>query len=70
LGASQALLETMGLGLQPGDRHDIRRYVATVREQLDEATFEAAWEEGGAMSFEQAFSYALEVGQFALDSSR
>ncbi|MFX1301635.1 MAG: AAA family ATPase, partial [Promethearchaeota archaeon] len=63
LGASEALLETMGIGLQAGDRHDIKRYVAAIREQLDEATFDAAWAEGRAMSFEQAFSYALEVGQ-------
>jgi ABC-type oligopeptide transport system substrate-binding subunit len=63
LGASEALLEAMGIGLQPGDRHDIERYLVAVREQLDEATFDAAWAEGRAMSFEQAFSYALEVGQ-------
>ncbi len=65
LGASEVLLETMGIGLQPGDRYDIERYVAAVRGQLDEATFEAAWAEGRAMSFEQAVSYALECGQLA-----
>jgi predicted ATPase len=70
LGASEALLETMSSGLQPGDRHDIKRYVVAVRQQLDKATFDAAWAEGCAMSFEQAFSYALEVGQFAADSPR
>jgi predicted ATPase len=70
LGASEALLDTMGSGLQPGDRPDIKRYVVAVRQQLDKATFDAAWAEGRAMSFEQAFSYALEVGQLTPDSSR
>jgi hypothetical protein len=70
LGASEALLDTMGSGLQPGDRPDIEQYVITVRQQLDKATFEATWAEGGTMSFEQAFSYALEVGQLTRDSAR
>jgi hypothetical protein len=30
-----------------------------VRSALDEATFEAAWAEGRAMSFEQAVGYVL-----------
>jgi hypothetical protein len=35
-----------------------------VRAQLDEATFNAAWEEGRAMTLEQAIEYALgEVGE-------
>jgi predicted ATPase len=70
LGASEALLETMGLGLQPGDRRHIGRYVATVREHLDQATFDAAWAEGQAMSLERAFSYALEVGQRGAAAAR
>jgi predicted ATPase/DNA-binding XRE family transcriptional regulator len=36
------------------------RTIATVRAQLDEATFAAAWAEGRAMSLEQAIGYALE----------
>jgi tetratricopeptide (TPR) repeat protein len=59
LGASDALLEKMGLGLQAGDRFEIERYVAAVKEQLDDATFEATWAEGRAMSFEEAVAYAL-----------
>jgi predicted ATPase len=70
LGASEARLGAMGIGLQAGDRRDIERYEAAVRAQLDEATFDAAWAEGRAMSFEQAVSYALEVGQLTPDSSR
>jgi len=32
---------------------------AAVREQLDEAAFEAAWGKGRAMSLEEAVAYAL-----------
>jgi hypothetical protein len=49
----------MGLGLQAGDRFEIERYVAAVKEQLDDAAFEAAWTEGRTMSFEEAVAYAL-----------
>jgi tetratricopeptide (TPR) repeat protein len=63
LGASEALLGTMGLGPQAGDRQNIARSVAAVRKQLDETAFAAAWAKGRAMSLEQAVSYALEVGQ-------
>jgi tetratricopeptide (TPR) repeat protein len=59
LGASEALLETMGVGLQPADQFEIDRYVAAVREQLDEVAFEAAWAAGRAMSLEEALAYAL-----------
>ena len=62
LGASEALLEKMGLGLQAGDRFEIERYVIAVKEQLDDATFEAAWAEGRAMSLEEAIAYAFGEG--------
>ncbi|MCB8934007.1 MAG: tetratricopeptide repeat protein [Candidatus Promineofilum sp.] len=41
------------------DREDFRRDVDSVREQLDEASFTAAWAEGRAMSPEEAIAYAL-----------
>ncbi|MGD9147722.1 MAG: protein kinase, partial [Anaerolineae bacterium] len=63
LGASEALLEAMGIVMHPVERSEIDRHVAAVREQLDGATFDAAWAEGRAMSLEQAVSYALEAGQ-------
>jgi len=52
LGASEALLEALGIVIHAGDRPDYDRGVATVRGQLDEATFDAAWAEGRAMSLE------------------
>ena len=63
LGASEALLEALGIVRHASDWPDTDRHMAAVREQLDDATFDAAWAEGRAMSFEQAVSYALEVGQ-------
>ena len=59
LGAGDALLEAMGIGLQPADKLEVDRYRAAVREQLDEATFEAARAEGRAMSLEEAVAYVL-----------
>ncbi len=70
LGASEALLETLGIIIPASDWSTLDRSVELAREQLDEATFEAAWAEGRAMSLEQAISYALEAGQFTRDSSR
>jgi non-specific serine/threonine protein kinase len=59
LGAGEALLEAMGVGLQPADKLEVDRYQAAVREQLDEATFEAARAAGRAMSLEEAVAYVL-----------
>ncbi|NIO72250.1 MAG: hypothetical protein GTN71_25300, partial [Anaerolineae bacterium] len=42
------------------DQSAVDRYVAALREQLDEATFEAARAEGRAMSLEEAVAYALD----------
>jgi tetratricopeptide (TPR) repeat protein len=60
-GAAEALREQMGVSLSKFDRanSDYDRDLALVRSALDEATFEAAWAEGRAMSFEQAVGYLL-----------
>jgi predicted ATPase/DNA-binding CsgD family transcriptional regulator len=60
LGASDSLLEAMGLGQQPADQPEIDRFEAAVREQLTEEAFKAAWEKGQNMSLEKAIAYALE----------
>ena len=36
--------------------------MAAARSQLGESTFEEAWTEGQAMTFEQAVAYALKEG--------
>ena len=48
----------------PFDRIRYERYVATAREQLDETTFAAAWEEGRTMPLARAVTCALgETGE-------
>ena len=41
-------------------RSDYERDVGIARAQLDDATWQAAWAEGRAMTLEQAIAYALE----------
>ena len=43
----------------PIDRIEYERSVAAVRAQLDEPSFNAAWEAGSTMTLEQAIEYAL-----------
>ena len=63
-GAAQAFLQRSGTLIDPGDQPEHDRNIAFVRAQLGEATFEAAWAEGQAMTFDQAVTYA----QTAFDS--
>lgn len=58
LGASEALLESMGTKLFPVDQLEVNRYRNFVREQLDEETFTTAWAEGRAMSLDDVLAYA------------
>jgi hypothetical protein len=49
----------MGVAHQLVDQVEIDRYLANARKQLDQAAFQTAWEEGRAMSLEEAVGYAL-----------
>ncbi len=60
LGASESALERLGAFLQPNDQREIDGIIAAVRAQLDEATFQAAWAEGRALTLEQAAALALD----------
>jgi predicted ATPase/class 3 adenylate cyclase len=62
LGAVESLLDTSGVRRADVERLQLDRRIATVRAQLDEATFAAARAEGRAMSLEQAIAEALNVG--------
>jgi DNA-binding SARP family transcriptional activator len=61
-GAAEALREQMGMLLSQFDlaHSGYERDLATVVSALDEASFDAAWAEGRAMSPEQVFEYALD----------
>jgi predicted ATPase/class 3 adenylate cyclase len=59
--AAEALFEAISArSFVTVDRAEVDRQVTAIRAQLDEATFAAAWEEGWAMTIEQAVAYALE----------
>jgi DNA-binding CsgD family transcriptional regulator/tetratricopeptide (TPR) repeat protein len=60
-GAAEALRKAIGHPAQPLERvnYDYEAYLAATRAALGEATFEAAFSEGEAMSAEQAIEYAL-----------
>jgi ATP/maltotriose-dependent transcriptional regulator MalT len=59
-GAAEALRETRGARLPPIDRDEYAPHLANLRAHLDDAQLRAAWNEGRAMSIEQALEYALE----------
>jgi tetratricopeptide (TPR) repeat protein len=59
LGASDALRESIDLPIPPIDRPDYEHALASVREHLRE-NFSTAWEQGHAMTMEQAIALALE----------
>jgi predicted ATPase/class 3 adenylate cyclase len=57
--AVPAICRTAGITLWPIERAALDRSVAELRTQLSEASFNAAWAEGGAMTLEQAVAYAV-----------
>jgi tetratricopeptide (TPR) repeat protein len=59
LGASEALFEALGITLQPPNQMEIDKGISAVRQQLDEVTFDRAWQEGRDMSLDEAIAYAL-----------
>jgi len=59
-GATEALLNTTGLRLEPVDQIQQDRNIAVARAQLDDATFAAAWAAGRALTLEQAVAEALD----------
>jgi len=54
LGSAEALRKTMGTPLPPFYRAEYERSIATVRAQLGEKAFAAAWAEGRTMTPDQA----------------
>jgi DNA-binding SARP family transcriptional activator len=69
-GAAEALREQMGMPLAHFDLalSGYEQDLAAVRSTLSDASFDAAWTEGRAMSPEQAIEYALDaVGEPAAD---
>ncbi len=61
LGAGEALRETIPTGLSPDERCSYDCHLAAVRAALGQEPFSAAWDEGRAMTLEQAIEYALDT---------
>ena len=62
LGAAEAIRESIGRSLTPVERTVFDRYAATIRAQLDDATFAVRWAEGQQMTLDQAKAEALGRG--------
>jgi len=62
-GAAQALHEAVGYHHTPSERAIREPYLADARSKLDEASWEAAFAEGQAMTFEEAVEYAVSEGE-------
>ena len=60
LAAGEVLQEALGVTPRPIARMQYETVCAAVRARIDEATFEAAWTEGRAMTLEQTITYALD----------
>ena len=61
LGASVAMLESMGMPYQMYDQPEIDLYIADTRAQLGEVTFNKAWNEGQKMTVDQALAYVFSL---------
>jgi hypothetical protein len=61
MGAAQALIDASGQMLPYDERIEYEQSLASARARLaDEVAWQAAWQEGRAMTLEQAIAYALE----------
>lgn len=58
-GAASALRDSIGARMGPADQAEYDPWLGNVRDQLGEAAFAAAWEEGQHMSIGQAIAQAL-----------
>ncbi len=59
-GTAEAVRETIGAHIQPGDRPDYEANLALLRSRLDASTFEAFWNAGRAMPLEQVVASTLQ----------
>jgi predicted ATPase/class 3 adenylate cyclase len=58
-GAAEGLREEIGSPLRPYERPNYERHVAAARTRGDNASFDRAWQEGRALTLEQAMELAL-----------
>ena len=58
-GVAARVRDDMGIPLPASERLRHERYVAATRAQLDEEAWQLEWEQGQAMTLEQAVEHAL-----------
>jgi predicted ATPase len=56
LSAARARFEALKAGIWPADNADFQRSLASIRSELDEATFTSAWDHGKSIPFDQALA--------------
>ena len=59
LGAAEALRQSINSSMTPMERPEYDRAVAQFRQQMDEATFQSAWEGGRSLTMDEAIQFAL-----------
>jgi predicted ATPase/DNA-binding CsgD family transcriptional regulator len=59
LGAADAEMESLGISQQPADQIEVKMFLLDVHLALGPDEFQKAWEEGQAMSIQEAVEYAL-----------
>ena len=64
-GAAEALREAIGTAFSPMEQRVYEPYIVAARTQVDDAAWEAAWQEGRAMSMEEAVEYTLSEERIA-----
>jgi hypothetical protein len=57
-------MQIIGTNQQPAGANRVEDYISAARQQLGEIAFQALWEEGCAMSLEEAVAYALDEIQY------
>jgi predicted ATPase/class 3 adenylate cyclase len=60
LGGIASIREALGVSMWPIEQATYDRNLSAARAQMDEPTWQAAWEEGRAMNMERAIQFALE----------
>jgi tetratricopeptide (TPR) repeat protein len=68
-GAEHALRKAVDIPISGAERAENESALATVRAQLDAATFAAAWAEGQTMPLDEAVAYALVNPESTIDGS-
>ncbi len=61
LSAAQVLLDETGAAWWPADRVEVNKTVRNLKQSLEAAQFDNAWEAGKSMSREEAISYVREI---------